>query len=102
MYLISVETKKLGHYSLSLLIHTGACRGGIIVALRIAAREAREKFLSATSKFLSATPIFRLLGVALRKIRCGASKCRCGDKDINVVEVIRLIEVKKIAYLQWR
>ena len=32
--------------------------------------------------------------MAPRKIRCGASKCRCGDKEINVVEVIRLIEVK--------
>ena len=28
------------------------------VALRISARAAREKFLSATPKFLSATPIF--------------------------------------------
>ena len=26
---------------------------------------------------------------------------RCGVKVINVVEVIRLIEVKEIAYLQW-
>ena len=29
--------------------------------------------------------------MALRKIRCGASKCRCGDKEIYVLEVIRLI-----------
>ena len=62
----------------------------------------REKFHCATPKFLSASPIFGLLGVALRKIRCGASKCRCGDKEIDVVVVIRLIEVKEIAYLQWR
>ena len=47
-------------------------------------------------KFLGATPIYGLLGMALRKIRCGASKCRCGIKEINVVEVIRLIEVKEI------
>ena len=53
------------------------------MALRIAAREAHEKFLSAT-------PNFGLLGVALRKIRSGASKCRCSDKEINVVGVIRL------------
>ena len=34
--------------------------------------------------------------MALRKIRCVASKCRCGGKEINVVEVIKLIEVKEI------
>ena len=51
------------------------------VALRIAT-------CVALKKFLSATPIW-----------CGASKCWCGDKEINVVEVIRLIEVKEIAYL---
>ena len=55
------------------------------VALIFPARGAREKFLSAT-------PIFGLLGVALR--------IRCGAKEIYVVEVIRLIEVKEIAYLK--
>ena len=55
------------------------------MALIFPARGAREKFLSAT-------PIFWLLGVALR--------IRCGAKEIYVVEVIRLIEVKEIAYLK--
>ena len=62
------------------------------VALIFLVRGARKKFLSATPKFLSATPIFWLLGVALR--------IRCGAKEIYVVEVIRLIEVKEIAYLK--